>query len=188
MSKNINFIIVKNESFSLNIHINSNFKKCKSEKKFSLEFRKNERELSSGEEKIIKKMKSDVRKEKKVNSSLKEPKRLSKLIMEADTTNNDKITSILYSSNNSNNNNNSKNNSTLNLIEKNIESNSLALNNPKMFYQNYFNNVVNKEKKIIPRKSVVIRLRDIEKIIKTNQPNNKKNKINKTSSFKKDGT
>ena len=187
MSKNINFIIVKNESFSLNIHINSNFKKCKSEKKFSLEFRKNERELSSGEEKIIKKMKSDVRKEKKVNSSLKEPKRLSKLIMEADTTNNDKITSILYSSNNSNN-NNSKNNSTLNLIEKNIESNSLALNNPKMFYQNYFNNVVNKEKKIIPRKSVVIRLRDIEKIIKTNQPNNKKNKINKTSSFKKDGT
>ncbi len=45
-----------------------------------------------------------------------------------------------------------------------------------MFYQNYFNNVVNKEKKIIPRKSVVIRLRDIEKIIKTNQPNNKKNK------------
>ena len=57
-----------------------------------------------------------------------------------------------------------------------------------MFYQNYFNNVVHKEKKIIPRKSMVIRLRDIEKIIKTNQPNNKKNKINKTSSFNKDGT
>ncbi len=32
-----------------------------------------------------------------------------------------------------------------------------------MFYQNYFNNVVNKEKKIIPRKIVFIRLRDIEK-------------------------
>ena len=54
--------------------------------------------------------------------------------MEADTINNDKITSILYNSNNSNNNNNnSKNNSTLNLIEKNFENNSLALNNLKCF-------------------------------------------------------
>ena len=97
-------------------------------------------------------MKSDVRKEKKVNSSLKEPKRLSKLIMEADTTNNDKITSILYSSNNSNNNNNSKNNSTLNLIEKNIESNSLALNNLKCFIKIISIMLLIKKKKLFQEK------------------------------------
>ena len=39
---------------------------------------------------------------------------------------------------------------TLNLIGKNIESSSLALNNPQLFYRNYFNKVVsddNHEKK-----------------------------------------
>ena len=76
---------------------------------------------------------------------------------------------------------------TLDLIGQNIKSTSLALNNPKMFYQNYFNNFVNKEKRI-PRKSVVIRLKDIEKIIKTNQPNAKNQKIEKSESFKKEET
>jgi hypothetical protein len=61
---------------------------------------------------------------------------------------------------------------TLSLIGKNIESNSLALNNPKMFYQNYFSNVVQKTSQ---RKSVVIRLKDLEKIIKHNNPINNMN-------------
>ena len=53
---------------------------------------------------------------------------------------------------------------TLNLIGKNIESSSLALNNPQLFYRNYFNKVVsddNHEKK----KNFSSKLKEIEKII-----------------------
>ena len=164
--------------------------KCNTENKLSLIYGKNEDDerinLSS------RKSNRDLGKEfRKINSESniktntivkdkKEFKKVNKFLDLEQGNNNKKENPTL--------NNNNKNISTLNLIEKNIESNSLALNNPKMFYQNYFNNFVNKEKKIPPRKSVVIRLKDIEKIIKTNQPNIKNQKIVKTESYKNDET
>ena len=182
-------IIVKNESFMLNVN-KKHLIKCNTENKLSLIYGKNEDDerinLSS------RKSNRDLGKEfRKINSESniktntivkdkKEFKKVNKFLDLEQGNNNKKENPTL--------NNNNKNISTLNLIEKNIESNSLALNNPKMFYQNYFNNFVNKEKKIPPRKSVVIRLKDIEKIIKTNQPNIKNQKIVKTESYKNDET
>jgi hypothetical protein len=46
-----------------------------------------------------------------------------------------------------------------------------------MFYQNYFSNVVQRTS---PRKSVVIRLKDIENIIKNNKTGNNNNSNNNT--------
>ena len=53
--------------------------------------------------------------------------------------------------------------STLDLIGENIKSTSLALNNPKMFYTNYFNKVV--EADTNERKTFSFKLKEIEKMI-----------------------
>ena len=168
-------MIVKNESFMLNVN-NKHLIKCNTENKLSLAYGKNE----DDEEKKLRKINSESNlKTSFISKDKKDTKKLNKLL-DLEQGNNNKKENITQSNN--------KNLSTLNLIEKNIESNSLALNNPKMFYQNYFNNFVNREKKIAPRKSVVIRLKDIEKIIKTNQPGIKNQKIGKTRSYDKEET
>ena len=168
-------IIVKNESFMLNVN-NKHLIKCNTENKLSLAYGKNE----DDEQNKLRKINSESNlKTSLISKDKKDTKKLNKLL-DLEQGNNNKKENITQSNN--------KNLSTLNLIEKNIESNSLALNNPKMFYQNYFNNFVNREKKIAPRKSVVIRLKDIEKIIKTNQPGIKNQKIGKTRSYDKEET
>ena len=74
--------------------------------------------------------------------------------------------------------------STLNLIGKNIESSSLALNNPKMFYTNYFNNIVQNDSNDFSSK-----LKNIEKIIQNGQKKNASSidlyDINKNNNEKK---
>ena len=180
-------IIVKNESFMINVN-KKHLIKCNTDNKLSLQYGKNEDDemylngykSNRDERKEIRKINSESN--IKTSSIIKDKKELKKLnkLLDLEQGYNNKKDNPIQSNNN-------KNISTLNLIEKNIESNSLALNNPKMFYQNYFNNFVNKEKRI-PRKSVVIRLKDIEKIIKTNQPNAKNQKIEKSESFKKEET
>ena len=59
----------------------------------------------------------------------------------------------------------------LDLISQNIEKNSLNLNNPQIFYENYFNNVINKNaislnSNSLENKDVSSRLSDIGKLIK----------------------
>ena len=56
---------------------------------------------------------------------------------------------------------------TLDLIGKNIESSSLALNNPNIFYRNYFNQVVHADNE--RNKTVTTKLKEIEKIIQNGQ-------------------
>ena len=54
----------------------------------------------------------------------------------------------------------------LDLISQNIEKNSLNLNNPQIFYENYFKNVINLNSNRIENKDVSSRLSDIGKLIK----------------------
>ena len=63
---------------------------------------------------------------------------------------------------------------TLDIIGKNIERSSLALNNPQLFYRNYFTKVVddNNEKK----KNVSTKLKEIEKIIQKGQKSKRRTK------------
>ena len=56
----------------------------------------------------------------------------------------------------------------LDLISQNIEKNSLNLNNPQIFYENYFKNVINLNSNSLENKDVSSRLSDIGKLIKKN--------------------
>ena len=180
------FVIVRNESFVINSHRNHiPYKKYKSlnvNNNFENNFNKKQDKKSTDEEKELQRLKMDfLRKENKgINKTFKEKsksRRFSKMIIESDsqfnnnnekTKENPKMRTSIFPSNKLI----ETSKETLSLIGKNIESNSLALNNPKMFYQNYFSNVVQKTSQ---RKSVVIRLKDLEKIIKHNNPINNMN-------------
>ena len=199
-SDNINtyekYIVVKNEFFSIhcqNMNNNKHFyyKKYKSDNNLIL--------ISDEEKKINQKSKNPNEEEKfiqtlgtnfirnnnkTINKTFKERtkvRRFSKMLIDPDSLlETDKLNvnpNVIPSTFFSNNKKNDTSKQTLNLIGKNIESNSLALNNPKMFYQNYFSNVVQRTS---PRKSVVIRLKDIENIIKNNKTGNNNNSNNNT--------
>ena len=179
-------VIVKNESFMISTHRrNMTYKKYKSDYTNSNNFdlknnNKKQDKKSNDEEKELQKIKNDfLRKEnKEMNKTFKErskSRRFSKMIIESDSQFNNekkKETTKMDRLSLPNNKIIETSKETLNLIGKNIESNSLALNNPKMFYQNYFSNVVHKTSK---RSSVVIRLKDLEKMIKHNHPTNNLN-------------
>ena len=64
---------------------------------------------------------------------------------------------------------------TLDLIGKNIESSSLALNNPNIFYRNYFNQVVHADNE--RNKTVTTKLKEIEKIIQNGQKSKRQNNV-----------
>ena len=180
-------VVVKNESFMINVHRRGTYRKYNSVVNYNnLElknFNKKQDKKLNEEERELQKLKNDfIRKEnKEMNKTFKEKsksRRFSKMIIESDSQfNNDKKKENPKFARTSLPNNKiiETSKETLNLIGKNIESNSLALNNPKMFYQNYFSNVVQKTSQTSQRKSVVIRLKDLEKMIKQNNPTNNMN-------------
>lgn len=62
----------------------------------------------------------------------------------------------------------------LDVISKNIERNSLMLNNPKFFYSNYFSQVKNQEDGRESSKAISKKLSDIVRLIELNNPEKKK--------------
>ncbi len=73
----------------------------------------------------------------------------------------------------------------LTLIGKNITSSSLALNNPKMFYINYFNKVVsNTDYSNEPKNSVSSRLKEIGKIIYKGQMSKRQTNLSDLNDLK----
>ena len=74
-----------------------------------------------------------------------------------------------------NHNQNSFSKNTLNLISENIKKNSIILNNPKDFYSNLFNSVINKGDY---KNNFFNRLQNIAKIIETKKGSN----VNNTNS------
>jgi hypothetical protein len=64
---------------------------------------------------------------------------------------------------------------TLNLIGKNIQNSSMALNNPKMFYQNYFSKVVIKADQNEEKNNLSYRLKKIGELIQTKNESKKNN-------------
>ena len=186
--KNI-FIIIKNESFSIGKYI----KNCKTtffsennlpklKKTFSIR-----KEIENNNKEEIKQIATYQRKNI-INNTVKEKnisdKRISKIILNPKINNffEKKKTELFKSDEKKNMPLFSE--STLNLIGKNIESSSLALNNPKMFYTNYFNNIVQNDTNDFSSK-----LKNIEKIIQNGQKKNASSidlyDINKNNNEKK---
>ena len=99
--------------------------------------------------------------DKKTNNNILNPK--TKLFDSQKKTDNEKKNMPLFSE------------GTLDLIGKNIESSSLALNNPNMFYRNYFNQVVHADNE--RNKTVTTKLKEIEKIIQNGQKSRRQNTI-----------
>ena len=111
-----------------------------------------------------KSLKLKLNSEKKTGNLILNPRtRLFDSQKKLDVTNNEKKNMPLFSE------------GTLDLIGKNIERSSLALNNPKIFYRNYFNQVVHADNE--RNKTVTSKLKEIEKIIQNGQKSKRQNNV-----------
>ena len=162
--------IIKNESFTLGNNNNNNYHKNDKIKLTAI----------SEKNKIIPLLKVEKEKNENIEITFKRKPTIFKTVKEK---NNHKRISKLFYSKNDNDKKTDKNEKktmhlfserTLDIIGKNIERSSLALNNPQLFYRNYFTKVVddNNEKK----KNVSTKLKEIEKIIQKGQKSKRRTK------------
>ena len=162
--------IIKNESFTLGNNNNNNYHNNDKLKLTAI----------SEKNKIIPLLKVEKEKNENIEITFKRKPTIFKTVKEK---NNHKRISKLFYSKNDNDKKTDKNEKktmhlfserTLDIIGKNIERSSLALNNPQLFYRNYFTKVVddNNEKK----KNVSTKLKEIEKIIQKGQKSKRRTK------------
>jgi len=175
----IELFIIKNESFTINQQLLKKkitsisetnlpmFKKTFTASKLKEEINNNNNNNNNNKEDVTRTKTDKLTFQRKniINKTVKvkNDRRMSKIILNPKTYhffdngrkqfygNDEKLNMPLFSE------------STLDLIGENIKSTSLALNNPKMFYTNYFNKVV--EADTNERKTFSFKLKEIEKMI-----------------------
>ena len=190
LNKKIELKIIKNESFNILVRhtVNKSFS-TKDVQKFNILSSKLTKESKDKKETNIQNN-SNPNSLISLNKKLTEKqlkrnpeKRLSKLILQRKEP---------YFSNKNGENENEINKNMklfssgkLTLIGKNITSSSLALNNPKMFYINYFNKVVsNTDYSNEPKNSVSSRLKEIGKIIYKGQMSKRQTNLSDLNDLK----
>ena len=170
----IEFKIIKNESFTINYlnketKVRNKFSNSKDIESKKIDYNKldiNYFKTNNIERKSMtnKSLKLKLNSEKKTGNLILNPRtRLFDSQKKLDVTNNEKKNMPLFSE------------GTLDLIGKNIERSSLALNNPKIFYRNYFNQVVHADNE--RNKTVTSKLKEIEKIIQNGQKSKRQNNV-----------
>ena len=170
----IEFKIIQNESFTINYlnketKVRNKFSNSKDIESKKIDYNKldiNYFKTNNIERKSMtnKSLKLKLNSEKKTGNLILNPRtRLFDSQKKLDVTNNEKKNMPLFSE------------GTLDLIGKNIERSSLALNNPKIFYRNYFNQVVHADNE--RNKTVTSKLKEIEKIIQNGQKSKRQNNV-----------
>ena len=170
----IEFKIIQNESFTINYlnketKVRNKFSNSKDIESKKIDYNKldiNYFKTNNIERKSMtnKSLKLKLNSEKKTGNLILNPRtKLFDSQKKLDVTNNEKKNMPLFSER------------TLDLIGKNIERSSLALNNPKIFYRNYFNQVVHADNE--RNKKVTSKLKEIEKIIQNGQKSKRQNNV-----------